>query len=87
MKCDLAGTDEPVFNWHYAGSNYRLSIVGGLLRFEQQLRGGGWYLIEPSHDTTAVMICAQQLAKRLARAEVAILHLKGERFDRLAVEK
>jgi hypothetical protein len=82
MKCDLTGTDEPVFNWEYAGSNYRLSIVGGLVRLEQQLRGDRWYLIEPGHDTTSMMVCAQQLVDRLRRAELAILHLKGERFNR-----
>lgn len=82
MNCDLSGTDEAVVDWTYAGSNYRLSVVGGLTRLEQQLRGGGWYLVEPNHDTTAMMICAEHLAKRLKRAELCILHLKGERFDR-----
>jgi hypothetical protein len=86
LKCDLTTTDEPVFNWQYAGSNYRLSFVGGLIRLEQQIRDG-WYLVEPGHDTTAMMVCAQQLVKRLQRAEVAILHLKGERFSRQEGER
>ena len=86
MRADISGTNEPVVDWQYAGSNYRLSIVGGLMRMEQQLRGGGWYLVEPSHDTTAMMICAEQLVKRLQRAETAILHLKGERFNRKAAQ-
>jgi hypothetical protein len=83
VRCDLGGTDDPVCEWEYAGSNYRLSIVAGLLRFEQQIRGGGWYLIEPDHDTTAMMICAEQLSKRLDDAEQSILRWKGERLGEL----
>lgn len=79
MTCDLAGTDEPVFHWEYAGSHYRLSIVGGLVRLEQQLRGDRWYLVEPNHDTTSMMVCAQQLVDRLRQAELAIARLKGQR--------
>jgi hypothetical protein len=50
------------------------------MRLEQCVRGG-WYLVEPSHDTTGMLVCAQQLVTRLKRADLAILHLKGERFS------
>lgn len=75
MIWEPIGTDDPVFEWDYAGSRYRLSIVGGLTRFEQELRGE-WYLIEPSHDTTAMMVCAEQLADRLKAAEGAVFSLR-----------
>lgn len=76
MRCDIKGTDEPVFTWSYAGSTYRLSLVAGLMRFEQQLHGDRWYLIEPNHDTTAMLICAEQMADRLRQAEQTIFHLR-----------
>jgi hypothetical protein len=70
---DPGGTDIPLCSWEYAGSTYRLSLVGGLMRFEQEVRGG-WYLIEPDHDTTAMMVCAEQLSTRLQHAEAALIH-------------
>lgn len=54
MTRDLDGTNDPVFHWEYAGSNYRLSIVGGLMRLEQQLRGDRWYLVEPKDRKSVV---------------------------------
>jgi|GEM_PF-3763393 len=82
----LTGTNEPVFDWQYAGSNYRLSVVGGLVRMEEQLRDGGWYLIEPSHETAALMVCAEALVSRLVRAEQSIHRLErfrtGPKFER-----
>ena len=42
MLWDVTGTDDPVFSWEYAGSTYRLTNVGGLMRLEQELRGGAW---------------------------------------------
>jgi hypothetical protein len=78
--CEAGGTDVPVHCWEYAGSSYRLSVVGGLTRFEQEVRGG-WYLIEPGHDTTAMMVCAEQLAQRLQEVESTVVHLR-----RVAVE-
>ena len=75
MLLDPDGTDDPVFDWEYAGSRYRLSIVGGLVRYEQEVRGGHWCLIEPNHDTTSMMICAKELAARLRVTESALRHL------------
>lgn len=81
MGLGLAGTSQPVFHWVYAGSEYRLSIVGGITRLEQRVREG-WYLIEPGHDTTAVMICAQELATRLEKADQTIARLRAVRSER-----
>ena len=77
MLFDPHGTDDPVFDWEYAGSHYRISNVGGLMRFEQEVRGGSWYLIEPNHDTTSMMICAKQLADLLLHANATIRRLTG----------
>jgi len=74
----LTGSNEPIFDWEYAGSQYRLSIVGGLLRMEEQLRDGAWYLIEPSIETAAMMACAEQLVERLSRAEDRLRRRKAK---------
>jgi len=79
MSRMLAGTDEPVFERQYAGPDNRLSIVDGLVRLEQQIRRGRRHLIEPSHDTSAMMICANDLLKCLHQAEEHILRLKQEK--------
>ena len=76
MTWNLAGTNDPVVDWQYAGSNYRLSVVGGLLRFEQELRAGTWYLVQPDHDTNAMLVCAEELVNRLRYAESTIVKLK-----------
>ena len=75
MTWHLAGTNEPVVDWQYAGSNYRLSVVGGLLRFEQELRTGTWYLVQPDHDTNAMLVCAEKLISRLKHAESTMVKL------------
>jgi hypothetical protein len=72
----LSGSNQPIIDWIYAGGSYRLSMVGGLLRFEQETRAGAWYLVQPDHDTTAMLVCAEELVNRLRKAETTIVKLK-----------
>lgn len=79
--------DPEPYTFQYGGSTYRFSIVGGLYRFEQQLPRDRWYLIEPSHDTTAAMVGMAAVIEQNLSLRAALEDFRGElvvnkhRFD------